>query len=173
MGTFCVSQLTTISLVIICISWSIICTLNNPDLPVSKQSTTLIYPQRLTQTCSDIKAKILLWSFVSIVFNQIFFLVSPFPFTSLPPLSLSVSVLHPPDLIKSRTRRTRWRRTASALWPTDRFRSRGILCTQISLWRSAKRRPGLSRAKERGRRGGRHTLTGGNKTTRRAPMRRE
>lgn len=71
------------------------------------------------------------------------------PIFPIPPLSLHLFVCHPPDLIKYRTRRTRWRRTASALWPTEWFRSRGTLCTQISQWRSENHHPGLSRARER------------------------
>lgn len=94
-----------------------------------------------------------------------FFIVAPFPFTSLylftPHSHLSLSA----DLIKYRTRRTRWRRTASALSPTDWFRSRGTLCTQISLWRSANHRPGRSRARERERGGGKMRDKGGKKST--------
>lgn len=55
-------------------------------------------------------------------------------------------------LIKSRTRRTQWRRTASALWLTGWFRSRSIPCTQTSPWRLENHRRGRSRAK-RSRRG--------------------
>lgn len=78
----------------------------------------------------------------------------------IPPFSLFLSVFHSSDSIKYRTQRTRWRRMASALWPTDWFRSRGILCTQISLWRSASHHPGLLKARKR-QRGRWCTLTGG------------
>lgn len=37
----------------------------------------------------------------------------------------------------------------SALWPTDWFRSKGILCTQISLWRLAGHHLDLLKARER------------------------
>lgn len=85
-------------------------------------------------------------------------IVAPCPFTSLclftplSHLSLPFCAFCPADLIKYRTPRTQWRRMASALWPTDWFRSRGILCTQIFLWKSANHHPDRSRAKEREKR---------------------
>lgn len=100
-----------------------------------------------------VKIKIFFFDVLAVLFLTIFFHCLPISLYPLPPFF----VFHSPDLIRYRTRRTRWRRTASALWPTDWFRSKGILCTQISLWRSANPRPGLLRAKERGRWGGRHT----------------
>lgn len=77
--------------------------------------------------------------------NLIFLIVS-FISCSLPALP-SLSSFTPLDSTKYRTPRTQWRRTASALWPTDWFKSRSILCTRTSPWRSASHHLGPLRAR--------------------------
>lgn len=77
--------------------------------------------------------------------------VSSFLFLPLSPISLYFLLSLPPDSIKFKTRRTQWRRMASVPWPTEWFRSRSTLSTQISLWRLANHHLGLLKAKQRER----------------------
>lgn len=91
---------------------------------------------------NKIKARFCFWALAELFLINFSSLSSHFSF---------FFCLFSPDLIKYRTRRTQWRKTASARSPTDWCRWRGTRCTQISLWRSANHRRGLSRARERER----------------------